>query len=230
MNLLILGEDIALVRTLKELDNVVIRQTTATDIALELFNEQTPSIVVVELTKKLGKNYLDFAHTIQEYSVGFIFISKYIDHAFYQSINALKSTVILNAPINKFALLSAIENLKMKFEYNFLNQYASEENIFIKTGTTIEKVRLLDIYAISSDGNYSEILTPDRKYLKRASLREMKEKFLPKGFIQINKSTIIQMQAIKNIDLEMNQVYVDNQVYAVSRNFRSKLIQKLDLL
>ena len=230
MNLLILGEDASLFHILKELDSVVIRQTTDTDQALDLFYELTPTIVVMELTKELGENYIDFAQTIQLASVGLIFITKYIDHAFYQAINALDSTVILNTPIHKFALLSAIETLKMKVEHTSVNQSSSDESIFIKTGTMIEKIFLSDIYAIVSDGNYSEILTSDRKYLKRSSLREMKTKFLSKGFTQINKSTIIQIHAIRNIDLSTNQVYVNEQIYVLGRSFRRKVIEELDLL
>lgn len=120
--------------------------------------------------------------------------------------------------------------MKFKSKHNSAKHFLLGESIFIKTGTTIEKVFLSDIYAIVSDGNYSEVFTPDKKYLKRASLREMKDKFLHKGFAQINKSTIIQIQAIKNIDLSMNQVSVGDQIYVLGRNFRSKLIEELNLL
>jgi len=64
------------------------------------------------------------------------------------------------------------------------------EFIFIKIGTTISKIRLSDIYAIESTGNYCTIKTTNQAYVQRSSLIKMKGKLEQQGFMQINKSTL----------------------------------------
>lgn len=102
--------------------------------------------------------------------------------------------------------------------------------IFIKTGTTIEKVSLSDIYAIESEGNYCTVKTNRQEYVQRSSLTKMKEKLSEYGFIQINKSTILPIDRIDKINLATNEVIISSHQYTLSRNFRKGFIEKLNLL
>jgi|GEM_PF-2656418 len=106
----------------------------------------------------------------------------------------------------------------------------SEGAIFIKTGSSIDKVNISDIYAIESEGNYCTVKTADKEYIQRSSLVRMKEKLKSLDFIQVNKSTILPISGISNIDLAENTIYIEGQSYALSRNFRKDFIDALNLI
>lgn len=106
----------------------------------------------------------------------------------------------------------------------------NNEFIFIKTGTTIDKVLLTDIYAIESEGNYCTIKTNNQEYVQRSSLTKMKDKLNEQGFIQVNKSTLLPINRIDQINLTLNQITVSSHQYTLSRNFRKDFIETLDLL
>lgn len=104
------------------------------------------------------------------------------------------------------------------------------EFIFVKVGTIINKIRLADIYAIESEGNYCTIKTSNQAYVQRSSLTKMKEKLEEQGFIQINKSTLLPITRIDHINLTMNEVNIAGHTYNLSRSFRKELIDSLNLL
>ena len=106
----------------------------------------------------------------------------------------------------------------------------NNEFIFIKTGTTIDKVLLSDIYAIESEGNYCTVKTNSQEYVQRSSLIKMKDKLNEQGFIQVNKSTLLPVHRIDHVNLTVNQIAISNHQYTLSRNFRKDFIETLDLL
>lgn len=106
----------------------------------------------------------------------------------------------------------------------------SEGVIFIKTGNFIDKVSVSDIYAIESEGNYCTVKTSTKEYVQRSSLIKMKEKLAVLGFIQVNKSTLLPIGGIDNVDLAENAVYIEGQPYTLSRNFRKDFIEALNLI
>lgn len=106
----------------------------------------------------------------------------------------------------------------------------SEGIIFIKTGNFIDKVHISDIYAIESEGNYCTVKTNAKEYIQRSSLVKMKEKLEALDFIQVNKSTLLPISGINNVDLANNTIYIEDQSYTLSRNFRKDFIDALNLI
>lgn len=106
----------------------------------------------------------------------------------------------------------------------------SDEFIFIKVSTTIEKVSISDVYAIESNGNYCTIKIAEKEFVLRSTLTRFKEEFKPYGFVQVNKSTLIQIDNIDRIDLSINRVLLTNQhQISLSRNYRKPLLDQLHL-
>lgn len=102
--------------------------------------------------------------------------------------------------------------------------------IFIKTGTIISKVQLSDIYAIESEGNYCTIKTLNQEYVQRLSLIKIKDKLNKRGFIQVNKSTLLPIDKIDLINLSNGEICIGGYSYSLSRNFKKEFIDTLNLL
>ncbi|MEX0290727.1 MAG: LytR/AlgR family response regulator transcription factor [Flavobacteriaceae bacterium] len=82
--------------------------------------------------------------------------------------------------------------------------------IFIKSGHEHIKIEIDNIRFIQSDADYTEIHTPQKKYLSHEPLRYWVENLDPKKFVRIHKSYILNISKIKKI--VGNQVHLDELV------------------
>ena len=95
----------------------------------------------------------------------------------------------------------------------------------LKDGTHIVNLLFSDIVYIKSELNYIEIITTEKKYIERNSLKKIKA-CLPNDFMQIHKSYIINIKYVlryhfKEIEL-LNQIQIP-----VGRVFRKELKDRL---
>ncbi len=75
---------------------------------------------------------------------------------------------------------------------------ASNDEIFIKSGHEILKLKPCDILYIKSDGDYTEAITDSKKYLSYYSLKDWLNK-LENNFCQVHKSYIINVNYLSKI-------------------------------
>jgi DNA-binding LytR/AlgR family response regulator len=82
--------------------------------------------------------------------------------------------------------------------------------VFIKSGYELIKVTVSDILFIRSDADYTEVFTPERKYLSQEPLRYWEEHLDGTVFMRIHKSYILNISKIEKII--GNQVRLDKHV------------------
>lgn len=111
------------------------------------------------------------------------------------------------------------------------NSTGSEnEDIFIKSGYELIKIAIKEINYIQSDADYTEIHTPETKYLSQEPLRYWESLFQKKNFIRIHKSYIVNYSKIlkiagnrvylkDNIKLPIGRVYKERFIKSTQRNF-----------
>jgi DNA-binding LytR/AlgR family response regulator len=100
------------------------------------------------------------------------------------------------------------------------------ESLFIKSGYEHIKIKVQDILYIKSDGDYTELFLPEKKYLSSESLRYWEGHLNAKQFVRIQKSFIINTLKIEKI--VGNQVYLseDRQV-PIGRAYKEDFIKKI---
>ncbi|TMU50528.1 LytR/AlgR family response regulator transcription factor [Flagellimonas algicola] len=76
---------------------------------------------------------------------------------------------------------------------------APKSHIYIKSGYEHIKIHLDDILHIDSDSDYTEVVTPDRKYLSSEPLRFWLEALPGTNFIRTHKSHVINTDKIDKI-------------------------------
>ena len=114
-----------------------------------------------------------------------------------------------NENIEKFANLrkDSIENV---------------ERLFVKTGTKIDVVSVVDIIKIEAQDDYVEIHTATKKYLKNDTMNYL-EKVLPsKTFARVHRSHIINLNHINKIEKYGKESYIvklnDGSIVNVSKS------------
>ncbi|MCW9705983.1 LytR/AlgR family response regulator transcription factor [Fodinibius salsisoli] len=111
------------------------------------------------------------------------------------------------------------------------DQKIASKTITVKNGKSSKIVDIVDIKWIASDGAYLDIHTTDKKYIVLDSLKNI-IKTLPENFKRIHRSTIVNMDNIKELKSRGNGDYDvimdDDRLLRLSRNYRKQL--KGDLL
>lgn len=100
-----------------------------------------------------------------------------------------------------------------------------EEEVWVKTGSKLEKVILDDIFYIQSMQNYVRIHSSRKTYTIHMPLKEMAEKLPGDTFIQCHKSYIINMTRVDRI--EGHTIYIDKEAIPVSRNLKEEVVKRL---
>ena len=100
------------------------------------------------------------------------------------------------------------------------------ESLFIKSGYEHIKIRVQDILYIKSDGDYTELFLPEKKYLSSEPLRYWEAYFNTNQFVRIQKSFIINTLKIEKI--VGNQVYLSGDIQVpIGRAYKEGFIKKI---
>ena len=123
--------------------------------------------------------------------------------------------------VSKISLKNQSESISRTTE----NQRQPRKEIFIKSGYEHIKITIDDILFIKSDADYTEIHTPQKKYLSSESLRYWLENLVQNQFVRIHKSFVI--NASKILKISGNQVYLDNEiVLPIGRAYKEAFTEK----
>jgi two-component system LytT family response regulator len=125
----------------------------------------------------------------------------------------LSATDYLMKPFSRKRFKEAIDKVMERFSQNKrkneniiqLTENIKEsadviERMFIKTGNKIDKVDVNDVVQIIAQDDYVEVVTLDKKYLKKETMNYL-EKALPKDlFSRVHRSHIININHINKIE------------------------------
>ncbi|UOY09099.1 response regulator transcription factor [Muricauda sp. SCSIO 64092] len=90
-------------------------------------------------------------------------------------------------------------NVILPPEHKEIDDSPSKTEIYIKLGYAHIKIAIDDIYHISSDSDYSEIITVNKKYISSEPLRSWMETLPKNRFYRIHKSHIVNLKKIEKI-------------------------------
>ncbi len=167
-------------------------------LAIDHFKSNPPQCPIIFVTEVANKNFVDKVVTIP-------FASFFIK------------------PFHSLTLLSAIQFATGA--YNKSQTTSKTIRLPVRYGQTTD----VDISVISwivVEGNYSSIKTPDRIFTQKLSFAKIIP-YLDQNFLQIHKSTIINLQFLENYNLVKNTVTVQSKSFSIGRSFRKKFIDTI---
>lgn len=102
-----------------------------------------------------------------------------------------------------------------------------EETITLEEKGRAIALPYTSIHTITSAGNYIEITTQDKRFIKRSSLKDVLA-LLPNYFCQIHRSAIVNTKQINRFDNGASIVYLNNgEQLKISKRCKSEFKQKL---
>ena len=105
-----------------------------------------------------------------------------------------------------------------------------ENRILIKTKQILHHLDAEDLKWVRSEGNYLTIHTDRGEFTLKQSLRKFLDTLGDDRFIKIQKSYVIRVDLIEQIDLQNDLVYAEGQTFPLGRSYREDLIAKFKML
>ncbi|MDR2511544.1 MAG: LytTR family transcriptional regulator [Bacteroidales bacterium] len=72
--------------------------------------------------------------------------------------------------------------------------------VTVKTGTNIDVIYLDDIFFLQASGDYVEIHTNDRTFLKEQTMKYFEENLPDKKFVRVHRSYIVNLRKIVRME------------------------------
>ncbi|MBM2840797.1 MAG: Two component transcriptional regulator, LytTR family [Bacteroidetes bacterium] len=112
-----------------------------------------------------------------------------------------------------------------------LTQKAHVDRVLVKNGGRVAFVRVEEIDWIEAQGNYLRLHRGSESHLVRQTMNEMEASLDPRRFLRIHRSTIVNIERIKELRPLIHGDYIvvlfDSTALTLSRNYRHKVSEYL---
>jgi DNA-binding LytR/AlgR family response regulator len=108
--------------------------------------------------------------------------------------------------------LQQLNDLGLPLDALLRQRRESMQHLVVRSLGHVDIVPLAEIVAIRADGNYVDVLTADRAYVHRETLKSLLERLDPARFVQVHRSVIVSIRSIRRLSREAGaaQVVLDN--------------------
>jgi DNA-binding LytR/AlgR family response regulator len=176
------------------------------------------------------------ASALQKLNIPYIFLTAQSDTDTLNRAKLTQPAAYLVKPFDEATLRSTIELAVYQHAVKsgqpvpgqIRTRYAAHDSIFVKTRTRLEKVRVGDVLWVAASDIYAELHTHTGKFIVNYPLKVIEEKFPEDLFFRVHRSFLINLQSIDA--LEDNEVIINGQHIPIGKTYRSKLIEKLEIM
>lgn len=179
---------------------------------------KNPSFVLLDLY--LGENSgLKIAEELHKTGIPYIIITGYPKEAIVEKAFKLNAEAILTKPFDEIALSYAIQKIKDK-----LSNKEYQKFFYVRDKSKLTRVFHTSILYIMTDGNYSTIITPEKKYVVKKSMRNLLKELPEETFIQTFRNITINYKNVKNVNWQSNTLTLLNDVeLPIGKKYRQSI-------
>jgi DNA-binding LytR/AlgR family response regulator len=102
--------------------------------------------------------------------------------------------------------------------------------LYTRVGNKLKKIAISEIEYIEVDGKYSSISVAKRLVYCKISLKELQAKLPQRDFVQVNRSSVINLNCIEDIDMARQMIKMPSAEISIGRNFKESLLNRLNLI
>ncbi len=208
--------------------------------AIKAIKTSRPDMILLDVKIKGDQDGIELGGIIQtQYKIPFLYITSYSDK---ETVSRAKHTNPLGfivKPFTKDDVYAAIEVAlynknrlaagEGKTPANENPTTYTNDSIFIKKKTLLEKVKYEDLMWIEADGNHITIHVNDgRDYTIRKSLKEITDKLPKDRFLRVHKSFVVQVDAVTAID--SSNVHMGDLKIPIGRSYYNAFTATLNTI
>lgn len=158
-------------------------------------------------------------------------LKPFTDKRFKESLRQAKTNVELRE-INRLSQsLLALLGERAEGETSPVKRKSFLTRFMVRAGGRVTFIKTSDVDWIAADDYYIKLHVAGKSHLLRLSMNELEEKLDPKTFLRIHRSTIVNLDRVKELHQNPSGEYVavlkDGTELKLSRNRRERLEQLL---
>lgn len=212
----------------------------ATD-ALRLYKATKPDLVLMDIGLK-GENEdgIDISEKLKSVApVPIIYTTSFIDDATFERAKTTEPYAYLVKPIQKASLKASIELAIFHFgkeskkdeKATKVSKSTTFHNcFFVKTVNGLEKLPYGEVLFVSviSD-RYCEIMTEEKSYSLRTSLKQLEEKLPPDQFIRCHRSYIVHIQKVDSVHDQDMTLHIGEHLIPIGQARKQAVLESLNI-
>ena len=186
-------------RLLKEIEFVtIIGEAANVDQAEDIIKSSDPDLILldIQMPEKDGFELLEELDSVPYV----VFITAYNEYAVKAfEVNALD---YLTKPVNPKRLEEALVKVRNSMDeiHGHESKLHEESRVFVKDGERCWFVRVGDIFLMESNGNYAKVFFDNEHPMIHKSLNYLERRLDPDLFFRANRSQLINLKQIREID------------------------------
>lgn len=201
--------------------------------AISELSQKLPDLILIDIHLKGNKTGIDLAaHIHEHFQIPFIFVTSYKDRQTIEAAKQYQPYAYLIKPFDQDDLFAAIETTLARFGHGLQDKQDDSNStlyrdvIYIKQNQHFNRIPLTEIGYIKANDNYVEVFTASKSWMVRSTIKKIEES-LPKNFVRIHRSYLINMDLVQKISID--EVVIFNKEIPASRSFMAPLLDRLPI-
>ncbi len=199
---------------------------------LEELEKETPDIVLLDIQISGDRDGVELANTIRSmFHIPFIFISSHTDRSTLDRVMESNPYGFLVKPFEDedvlVAIRLALHNFSKEQNENGENDdFVINESLFIRQKNIAVKVAYNDIMYAVADANYCTIVTTEKSFVLRSTLKDLEKKLKEPQFYRAHKSYLINLSKLTAINTDV--IFIGNEKLPVGREQQLWLMKHIN--
>jgi DNA-binding LytR/AlgR family response regulator len=224
-----LGDQLAIEMILGEFSEIEATYVTSPKSFLQELSKKTYQIFIVDIMLNDSLTGIDLIHSITDHSAWVIISSSMDSKDYYEDYKDLKfNKFFVKKPIDEFIFKTNLESFLFNKQTEKPEGIKVSEDSFLmlKQGNYLNKVPYCEILFVETSDHATTVYTLKSKYTTYTSLKSFEELFVGFDFEKVNRNTLVNMNAVKRINIKDNYIEIDSQQLQISRSNRQFFIDK----
>lgn len=231
--------------SLKKLGYNIVGSAPSGEKALELLEEVTPDIALMDIMLKGKMNGIETAQIVKDkYAIPVIYLTAYAEEATLNLAKVTEPYGYILKPFKEIDLHTSIEmalykhkkdreieqNRDMLYSLFMNKEKEGDDFIFIKSNNKLVKLEMNEIYFIEALKDYVVINTNDTRYTIHSTMKDIEVKLGTEDFIRVHRSFIVRLDKITSIDFPNLQLGNDRKLIPIGGSYREELTNRIKTL
>lgn len=193
---------------------------------LQELSKQKYQIFIVDIMLQDKLTGIDLIHSITDTSAWVIISSSMDSKDYYEQYKSLKfNKFFIKKPIDEFIFKTNLESfLFSRQEEKTIG--VEEYHIMLKQGNYVYKVAYNEIILIETADHATTVYTEKSKYTTYTSLKTFEDLLKEFYFEKVNRNSLVNMTAVKRINIKENYLEIDKHQIQISRSNRQSFIDR----
>lgn len=198
---------------------------------LQELSKQKYHVFIVDIMLNDSLTGIDLIHSINDTSAWVIISSSMDSIDYYEQYKSLKfNKFFIKKPIDEFIFKTNLEsflfNQKEEKTTEVSTSITPENYVMLKQGNYLYKVSYTDIILIETADHATTVYTDKNKYTTYTSLKTFEDLLKEFYFEKVNRNSLVNMRAVKRINIKENYVELDKHQVQISRSNKQLFVDK----